>query len=474
MTRIIITQDVAKVIQGPSIVAGVGIPDTLAAVVEQPGVGGVIIRQVVNGDTVLSILSVAGVGNVGTTGMDDLTLSTDGNEQFRLNAAGGMQFKDAAEFGTTTRVSAAAHFPTAVAGVITLPAGSTWEVTGAIDLGTDRIECAGTVTIAGIGQETNSLTSSLGATVAMIDTSSTITLRSISLITNAGAVGVRVNGGGTAALDWFAVNFRGGRAAELTNVANSVNVLIGCFDDGVYVYGTIETLAFTDSIFTPDTGEIGVCVDTGAVVSRRLRFVDTAVVVAGTGLGLHVPAATVPSEGFIMSLVNFAGTGTFVDGIAYTDDEARWIECRGVTNTTRVGVMNMEGNGTATTIATQNVFVKAAGITALSGVSQRFSMPLNNQLQYDAALTETFRVVVTLTVTSTNNKQVAALGMLNGVTPLTPASRSTTNSGGRAEGLMYQGVTTLNTGDYIETWIANETNDDNVTVIDMSVQIIQV
>lgn len=383
-------------------------------------------------------------------------------------------------------IATKADLPAAVAGVITMPALSTWIFLDDVDLTGDRIECAGIATIVGFGPETCKIRSTgLGAGEALISSVYTLTLRSLGLYADAGSTCVRVDGTGQPtlpALDWFSLNFNEGsatpgKAAEITEIGNSINILLGVFGDGFYFDGAASTIGFVDTIFVANSGKYGIKVEATASISSRLRLTSSAVVAIGTGL--DVPqAAIAQSEGFVLFLCSLSGPGTRVTGITYTDDEARWIECRGITNTTRVGSYFMQSNATSTTIVTPGTYVKAAGTTTANPTNQRFDHA-DNRLTYVSELVETFTIQVSAAFVSGNNKEVLMAvykGNIDG-TPAAPITAyyaaSTTNSGGRAEGVAYQEIVTLSEGDYLEIWITNNTDTTAVTLESVNVQVRQ-
>lgn len=379
-------------------------------------------------------------------------------------------------------IAAKADLPAAVAGVITMPALSTWVFLDDVDLTGDRIECAGIATIVGFGPETCKIRSTgLGAGEALISSAYTLTLRSLGLYADAGSTCVRVDGTGQPtlpALDWFSVNFNEGaatpgKAAEITEIGNSINILLGVFGDGFYFDGAAATIGFVDTIFVANSGKYGIKVEATASISSRLRLTSSAVVALGTGL--DVPQASIAqSEGFVLFLCSLSGGGTRINGITNLDDEARWIECRGITNTTRVGEMEWTSNATVTTISTSGVYVKAAGTSSAGTYNQRFTHDSGGVLTYASELVETFAITVTASLTSGNNKVLGIQAYVNGSPANSHVTRSTSNGAGRAESMFYQAIVQLSQGDEVELYVANLTDTTNITVEDMTVQVRQI
>jgi len=86
-----------------------------------------------------------------------------------------------------------------------------------------------------------------------------------------------------------------------------------------------------------------------------------------------------------------------------------------------------------------------------------------------ASLELFFKIVIVCSISSTNNQVIEVRVAKNGVVLPKSSSKMTTNAGGRAENGISQVITSLTANDYIEVWIANTTNNTDVTVTDMSV-----
>lgn len=355
--------------------------------------------------------------------------------------------------------------PPAVAGVITLPADTAWMICAHLDLQGARLVCAGVCAIYGTSAETASLTSTGLTGAPLVSTSATIQIRTLALTMPAGEVCVSVAGDGvTTALDWHLVNFTGaGRALNASNVNNFLGDSIGLLSgDGFHFTGTANTVAFVDSIFVPSATRRGVDV-TGCVVNRRLRLTNCALVVTATAQGVAVDDGDIAqSEGCQIDTCNFSGAGTYVTPMTHLSDRARWIECRGITNTARIGELYWTGNATATVNPGAGTFVKVAGTSTADPNNQRFSHS-NNRLTYTSALTITALITAVATVTAGNGDQVTLALYKDGVE--IPGSRQTVtaNAAGRAENVTLQTTTTLALAQYVEVWVASDAAG-NVTV----------
>jgi hypothetical protein len=133
--------------------------------------------------------------------------------------------------------------------------------------------------------------------------------------------------------------------------------------------------------------------------------------------------------------------------------------------------MFFDGNSTSTTITTQGAYVQAAGTTTAGALNQRFSHT-SGRLTYESALAETFRVSAIVSLTSGNNRVIAIRAYKNGALIDSRVSKSTTSGNGRAENVTYSVTTQLEQDDYIEVFVANTSNADDVTIEDLSVTVV--
>ena len=130
--------------------------------------------------------------------------------------------------------------------------------------------------------------------------------------------------------------------------------------------------------------------------------------------------------------VNFSGGGTYLAGVDSSDNKALFQNNVGINNSADVSQYYMNGNATATTIATIGTEVKVAGTTTSSSVTQKFTNT-DNRATYIGALTRFFKVSATLSLTSGNGHQIGVYVGKNGTILSDSEIYGTTNAGGRAE-----------------------------------------
>lgn len=457
-----------------SVTAGAGLTSTgTTAVTLNVGAGDGI---VVGADTVS--LEASGVV-AGAYTNASVTVDTYGRVTSAASnpAAGGT--------GSLIFVSQKSDFPAAVAGVITLPAGSSWFITDYVDLGTDRLVADGTVSILGTSPEISVITSNPGDGVAILESPTTLTLHFLGIACQNNSVGVLITSAlFSAALDWSYVNFTGtGRSLILQNVDNGIFSTIGFLApvDGVLIEGTINTLAFSDSLFAMigGAGKKALSFAPGAISNRRFRVRDCSVIATPDNFGYEVADSNIlNSESFILKEVFFSGgSADYVSPMTYLSDKARWVDTFGVPITARLGELYWEGNATSTVIATSGTFVKIQGTSIAGAFNQRFDMPLTARLAYQSAREVTVELTAILSASAGSNHQVRFILTKNGLPLPGPGFTVTTNGGPlgtRAENATLRGITSAAQGDYFEVWVTNLTSATPVIVSEFHLLVKQI
>lgn len=367
-------------------------------------------------------------------------------------------------------VNSADDFPAAVAGVRVLPAGSAYYLTTAVDLQGDRIECDGKCAIVGSSPEISQITSTgLASGTALITSTFSLTLSNVQIEEVGTALDLNASSNSDEALDWTSVNFLNvDTVGTITTYDNFIGQLIGFLNSGGLTFaGTFETVGFDNSLFNAAPGTTVIAFDAAAVITRRFRVDSSSFVALAGETALSVPdTITIPTDGYILNGVNFSGGGTYQTGIVVDSLASNFNDCIGITNTTYAGEITMQGNATETVISSTGVAVKVLGTTVLNAITQKFTMPANNRLTYVGAQTKTFKVAISVSFTSNNNKKIGFFVAKNGSLILSSEAYFTSSNGSAA--LNVQSLVTMETDDYIELFVENDTDTSNVTVETMS------
>ena len=368
--------------------------------------------------------------------------------------------------------------PTAVAGVITLETPYNYFFTKEIDLLGDRLECDGVVSLLGGTPELSKVTSTgLAAGTALLTSEYTVALNSIA-INHATALALDATANANQVIDWYGVNFEDSTTAvgTIKNYNNTIFNTIGFLNSGGLTFdGTIGTIAFTDTIFENTTGLSSIILPTTLTVSRRFRIDNSSFVSLSGETAINVStSATIPDEGYILNNVNFSGGGTYLTGVQSTDNKARFEGCRNIDNSGNIGQYYMQGNATVTTISTASTFVKVAGTTTTGTYVEKFDVTTtSNKAVYTGSLTGFYKVHAIVSMTSGNNKELELAIYKNGAI-LTPSrSKGTSNGGGKAENVSCMDIVQLETDDYIELYVANNSGTNNVVSVDLNMTIVR-
>lgn len=371
-----------------------------------------------------------------------------------------------------TFVNQASDFGTPSTNVYTLLDNHTYWITTTVDLTGDRLVCGQNTVIRGSSSE-NSLLKSTGLTgTALISSAYSLPMLNLTIEADT-ALDLDASGNANQAIDWNGVNFNG--CSTIGSIANYTNVIwVNCAilsSANLTFDGSIDTVGWDGCIAVGIAGQTTIILPATLTINRRFRLIYSAIVAFGGATGIDVNASTtLPTEGFILDTVSFSGGATYVNGLSNDDNVSFWVNNTGVGNSFSTALMTMSGNSTATTISASTTPVLAAGTTTLdTTVSSKFSMPQNNRLRYDGAVSRQFRVTGTATLTSGNNVQVGIHFAKNGTKITTSEVFVTTDGGGKRENTFSQTVVNLVDTDYIELFVENDTNTSNITVSELNI-----
>jgi len=406
------------------------------------------------------------------------------NDNFFFDVTGG----GALDTGNWIFVRTLAELPSPVVdstyfapnGVIYLPADKTYVIapdSGILDLDGSRLETLGITTIIGGSSETSVITSTGLGNIPLLYSTFTLAMQFVSFAdvdTAFVVTGVGV------ALDWTGVNF-----VNIPNVGivySSANFVFtkGAFINsvGLVFDGVFGTIAIDNSLFQGDGSASNIITITPASqVTRRIRIIYSSFIAAGVTTAIDVDvSAVIPADGYILDSVNFSGAGTYLGGIDHTDNRALFLNNKGIANSSAVSQYYMTGNAVATIgsglisagLATP---VKVLGTTTSSSFTSKFTNT-NNRATYIGAFERFVSITCTFTIEAGNNQQISVYIAKNGVYFVSSRIRTTTNGSGRAEGAMTQLLAAVNTGDFIEAYIGNDSTGGNMTIVDMNMVII--
>jgi hypothetical protein len=369
-------------------------------------------------------------------------------------------------------------FPAPVSGVITLLDNQTYFVTTTVDLLGARIVCGQNTTIIGGSSENCFLKSTgLSAATALITSQYSLPMRNIS-ITHGTALDLNGAGTPTAAIDWFGVNFTdcnsSGGGSGVGTIQNYSNFIMSdCAllnSSGMTFNGTIGTVGFVQCLFSGVAAQTTLNFPSTLTITRRIRVTYSSFVSISAGTAINVStSAVIPVEGYILDTVNFSGGATYTAGVQFNDNKALFTNCKGIGNSAEIGQCYYTNNTTQNGIATTGVFEKIVGTTTASPVNQKFGHT-NNRLTYTGGITRSFRVTASCSAQAitTNATIILVRAAKNGTTIAESESQATTSSTGRNENFYSQAIVELTTNDFLELFIANSTNANNLLVTELN------
>jgi hypothetical protein len=369
-------------------------------------------------------------------------------------------------------------FPTPVSGVITLVDNQTYFVTTTVDLLGARIVCGQNTTIIGGSSENCILKSTgLAAATPLITSVYSLPMRNIT-ITHGTALNLNGSGTPTAAIDWFGVNFldcnSSGGGSGVGTIQNYSNFIMSdCAllnSSGMTFNGTIGTVGFVQCLFSGVAGQTTLNFPSTLTITRRIRATYSSFVAASGATAINVStSAVIPVEGYILDTINFSGGATYTAGVQFNDNKALFINCKGIGNSAEIGQAYYTNKTTQNPIATTGVFEKILGTTTASSVNQKFSHT-DNRLTYTGGITRSFRVTASCSAQAitTNNTTILVRAAKNGTTIAESESQATTSGTLRNENFYSQAIVELTTNDFIELFIANATNANNLLVTELN------
>lgn len=369
-------------------------------------------------------------------------------------------------------INSKSDFPTPVSGVITLGDGITYFITKTIDLTGDRLVAGNnTVLIGGSSENCFLISTGLSASTALITSNFSLPMRNLS-ITHGTALDLDGTGNATAAIDWLGVNFTNcaivGTIKTYSNFIMSDCALLNSAN--MTFDGTIGTVGFVNSLFSGNAAQTTLNFESTLTITRRIRVIYSSFVAFGGATAINLDVnAIVPVESYILDTVNFSGGATYTGGVTYTDNKAFFSNCKGIVNSSEIGQGYYNNNTTQNPITTQNVFEKILGTTTASPINQKFDHT-NNRLTYTGGLLRSFKITAAISANSvtTNSVIIKTRVAKNGTTIAESESQATTSATARNENFFSQAIVELNTNDFIEIFIANETNANSLLVTELN------
>ncbi len=383
----------------------------------------------------------------------------------------------------TVTVAAKADLPTAVAGVITLVTGTTYNWLQPVDLGTDVLE-GHDVTIVG-DQSLNALiTTNNAAALLSSDADGFIILEGMRFVNTGGPLFL-FDLGVVAGSYLTMVDCRGGAGEKIGTITSAARVSISggawsLFDGGWTFNGEVKELSMHNmSIQSSATGSAykGVEFTTDADIDTarlsELRFTTG----EATDDGLSFHASGTYAQSIKVTNCSHIGLGDFVDASALAktsplfDAQGNGV---GLDDSVSGAELGVNGNSSETTIATVNVAVRVGkgqaghGLFVTEEIEDFTLAGAETQLQeltYNGLLSGDFRIEWTASVSRAGTGLIVVQPAIQVDESTIPDSEANFGVDAQTPIAVSSSTTvTLASGADIQLVIANETDDTNLVV----------
>jgi hypothetical protein len=370
-------------------------------------------------------------------------------------------------------VNSMSDFPTAVSGVITLGDDSAYLVSADLSTGNRFVLGNNTLVYAA-----DALVASLeytGSGTMFTCTALSSKLKDITLdCPNGKLLDISSSGSGTFQMIGVIVP----ECDELGTIANMKAMqMVSCrfqsiITDGFSFSGTMGIFAAARNLFTISAG----CVfDFGTASFTAGWSLETsfAVLAAGTCFIDGLADSGNMAVGALGTLFNtrFEGTGDILNNIAITDSRWQFFGNDDIGDTRADGLLSLKGNTTETVISVATTPVLIAGTWTVEEVSQ-FTGTTAGRLTYGGSKIAKLPVTLSLTgePASGVNKTITYHLFKNGV-KVTNADQPNIISSGGSKNTTLVWQLDLDTDDYLEAYVSNDTDTINVLVSHASFRI---
>ncbi len=363
-------------------------------------------------------------------------------------------------------VKSATDFPAPSGGVITLVAGTVYEINGAITL-SNKIDL-NNCTVTGKDESNDKLIYT--GSSELFTGSNGGTLRYLALTASAGKA-FNINGGGSAIANLIIENCfflsctsigtvqgMGGYVyfGDIGYYANTAGIT---FQNNNYVY-------MNNSVWDPsNTGTYETYVGAFNVIQILGGNHDAS---SGQTV-LNITGISTLGNGTIKAAV-FRGAGTYVNG---TFSNSWEVEASGL-NTQKDDVSSGNlyvSSSVTTTFSAVNTPTKILGTTTSTNLF-RVSSPTNNRLQYTGAKTKTFLVICSMSIIFGGNNKVYSFYVTKNGVKLTESMVTVKSNATADQNVIPISCTvSLAPNDYIEIWGQNNIDNSAITVSSMNLAI---
>jgi hypothetical protein len=381
----------------------------------------------------------------------------------------------AVQTSATTRnnyvlVKSAADFPAPVSGVITLAAGTTYEINGTITL-TSKINLNGCYLIG--ADATNDKLIYTPSTGEMFTGTKGGSIKTLTLTAaTTGAKLFNVDMAGTETLLVRDCNVIGCKDVGLVKGGNVVffSVINYAGNTNGITYQNNSTLLLDNTAwFSTNAGTFEKLAGTFNLIEKLGGFSQP--MSANSATALDVTGITSIIEAGNLKNTAFIGNGIKVNGTF----SKKWeVEAAGLNtekDATATGTLFVSA-AVNTAIAATDTPVKIAGTTTATELA-RFTSPVNNRLVYDGTKTRTFIVTAAISASGVSGSNVYSFYIFRNGMEITASRQRTKVSStvGDVQIITIVSTVTLAPGDYVEVWTENNSSNNDLNVQNLTLSI---
>ena len=367
------------------------------------------------------------------------------------------------------------EFPLPSAGVITLDADTFYLIGDNLAISSDRWVLSQDTVVAGLDSSTSSMSySGTGDMFTSVDNSNKITLLTLDC-PNGTLHNITKPGAGTAVFQLINCTVDScdivGTLDNLTAIQYTDVAFNDIKTDGITFKGTIPVFVGNTDLVTINGGS-GILFDLGTAVFDTFTIDASFVTLAAgsTFLSGLTNSGNISSgnSGSVTNIKTF-GSGTPLSGI--TTDDVRWFFSGNddISDTQPSALLNFKGNSTATVISTSSSDGSNAVLVAGTWTCTKQSLFTCTAAGRMTSISErpfTASIDVIPTLNTTTADTVAVYIALNG-TPITATGISQLLEAGDRGTIPTMWELVLNKDDFLEVFTENQTDDTDITVIDI-------
>ena len=362
-------------------------------------------------------------------------------------------------------VASADDLPDAVEGEHILPADTLVEISGTVDLGANALRISAGTIIIGRHLSNDILQSSADGVVRADNVDSNVILREFNILATGGRA-LDLTGSIDYQLNIFYVGLLGVSAGTITGF--DVQAVKSCFvsaASGLTLDGTTNKIFIDGTPFFEISGAAITLAATlvCSVADIRVSFFKF----DSPGIGVKAEAGYSVTAGvYTGNLID--GTAVPLEGLSPSDTNWKMTANTGVRDSRVAGQLSLDAPAD-TTISEVDTPTKVDGATSMAALTERLDgSTVDNRLQYTGTEPALVSVQTAVSVEGGNNITGQVMIAKNGEVIAESRGQFKVGTGDAQVSAATFAVVEMETGDYIETWIENQSNTSNFTLNSMS------